>query len=92
MTSPMTSPHDIPNVGPRVDALERSLGLLAGRIDDTRLATARTIAQRAGERLGLSGSHTVVALAGATGSGKSSLFNRLVGLDLSAVGVRRPTT
>jgi GTPase Era involved in 16S rRNA processing len=34
----------------------------------------------------------VVALAGATGSGKSSLYNALSGLDLSRVGVRRPTT
>ncbi len=36
--------------------------------------------------------HTVVALAGATGSGKSSLFNALTGERLAAVGVRRPTT
>jgi GTP-binding protein EngB required for normal cell division len=34
----------------------------------------------------------VVALAGATGSGKSSRFNAITGLDLAAVGVRRPTT
>ncbi|MGW7004149.1 GTPase [Streptomyces sp. NPDC054933] len=44
------------------------------------------------ERRRLSLSHTVVALAGATGSGKSSLFNALTGLDLAEVGVRRPTT
>ncbi|CAN5667709.1 50S ribosome-binding GTPase [soil metagenome] len=36
--------------------------------------------------------HTVVALAGPTGSGKSSLFNCLVGEPLAPVGVRRPTT
>src|SRR6185437_8432607 len=42
--------------------------------------------------LGLSGDHTVVALAGATGSGKSSLFNEIAGIELAAVGVRRPTT
>ena len=34
----------------------------------------------------------MVALAGATGSGKSSLFNAVSGTDLAAVGVRRPTT
>ena len=34
----------------------------------------------------------MVALAGATGSGKSSTFNALTGLDLAAIGVRRPTT
>jgi GTP-binding protein EngB required for normal cell division len=33
-----------------------------------------------------------VALAGATGSGKSSLFNALVGADVATIGARRPTT
>ena len=36
--------------------------------------------------------NTVVALAGATGSGKSSLFNQLIGTDVARIGVRRPTT
>jgi GTP-binding protein EngB required for normal cell division len=40
----------------------------------------------------MSGDLTVVALAGATGSGKSSLFNALTGLDLAAIGTRRPTS
>ena len=44
------------------------------------------------ERTALVGGHTVVALAGATGSGKSSLFNALVGSPVATVGVRRPTT
>ena len=47
---------------------------------------------RAGERLRLSGDHTVVVLAGGTGSGKSSLFNRLAGADFSPSGVTRPMT
>ncbi|MGO9297552.1 MAG: GTPase, partial [Streptosporangiaceae bacterium] len=47
---------------------------------------------RAGERLRLSSEHTVVALAGGTGSGKSSLFNALAGADFSTVGVTRPVT
>ena len=34
----------------------------------------------------------MVGIAGATGSGKSSTYNALTGLELSAVGVRRPTT
>lgn len=34
----------------------------------------------------------MVALAGGTGSGKSSLFNRLAGEQLAPAGVRRPTT
>lgn len=48
--------------------------------------------ERAQTRLGRGADRTVVALAGATGSGKSSLFNALVGEDISPVGVRRPTT
>jgi GTP-binding protein EngB required for normal cell division len=46
----------------------------------------------AGERLRLSAGHTVVALAGGTGSGKSALFNQLAGHEFSAVGVTRPVT
>ncbi|CAN5253136.1 MAG: GTPase [Nocardioides sp.] len=62
------------------------------RLDPATLDEVRTVAQRAGARLRLSADHTVVALAGATGSGKSSTFNALTGLELAAVGVRRPTT
>jgi hypothetical protein len=62
-------------------------GFSAGLLDDTqRLLT------QADQRLRLSGNHTVVALAGGTGSGKSALFNRLSGADFSPVGVTRPAT
>ena len=47
---------------------------------------------RAGERLRLGGDHTIVALVGATGSGKSSLFNALSGMEIADVGARRPLT
>jgi GTP-binding protein EngB required for normal cell division len=56
------------------------------------LADAEGLLTRAGERLMLSAEHTVVALAGGTGSGKSSLFNKLSGADFSTVGVTRPVT
>ncbi|MDT7576632.1 MAG: hypothetical protein QOH17_2965 [Pseudonocardiales bacterium] len=79
-------------VAARLQALDRVLELGEGRLDETLLAPARALSQRAGQRLRLSGSHTVVALAGATGSGKSSLFNALAGTQVSAPGVRRPTT
>jgi len=59
---------------------------------DGALARAEGVLRRAGERRALSAAHTVVALAGATGGGKSSLFNALVGEDRVRVGVRRPTT
>ncbi len=53
---------------------------------------AEALVARAGERLRLSAGHTVVAVAGGTGSGKSSLFNYLAGAEFSAVGVTRPVT
>jgi energy-coupling factor transporter ATP-binding protein EcfA2 len=56
------------------------------------LDNADAVLKRAGERLRLSGSHTVIALAGGTGSGKSTLFNALSGATFSPPGVTRPTT
>jgi GTP-binding protein EngB required for normal cell division len=76
----------------RLAGLEQAVQAADGRLDPDLVASAATVVNRAGARLKLSGEHTVVALAGATGSGKSSLFNVLTGLDLAAVGVRRPTT
>ncbi|WP_406039255.1 50S ribosome-binding GTPase [Micromonospora sp. NBC_00898] len=76
----------------RLDAVQRFLRAVDGQVPDAGLVGAHTVVERAGTRLALSGDHTVVALAGATGSGKSSLFNALARLELSPVGVRRPTT
>ncbi|MGI8994856.1 MAG: GTPase [Nocardioidaceae bacterium] len=76
----------------RVDGLESAVTAARGRLDPALVDQAQLVAQRAGSRLRLSADHTVVALGGATGSGKSSLFNALCGLDLAAVGVKRPTT
>src|SRR5262249_26073393 len=56
------------------------------------LDNSEAVLRRAGERLRLSANHTVVALAGGTGSGKSSLFNALAGASFSPLGVTRPTT
>ncbi len=56
------------------------------------LGEAETLLERAGERLQLSAAHTVVTLAGGTGSGKSSLFNALAGATFSPPAVTRPAT
>lgn len=53
---------------------------------------ARELLERVDERMRLGEDHTVVAFAGSTGSGKSSLFNAVAGLEIAQVGVRRPTT
>lgn len=76
----------------RLDALQRFLRVTDPYLPDNDLVAAHTLVERAGSRLALSQDHTVVALAGSTGSGKSSLFNALARLKLSPVGVRRPTT
>ena len=76
----------------RLDGLADAVQAGRGRLDESVLQPAALVVERAGARLRLSGDHTVVALAGATGSGKSTTFNALTGHDLAEVGVRRPTT
>jgi GTP-binding protein EngB required for normal cell division len=76
----------------RLGALDQAVQAARGRLDDGLVDEAAQLVARAADRLRLSSEHTVVALAGATGSGKSSLFNWLCGLDLAGVGVKRPTT
>jgi GTP-binding protein EngB required for normal cell division len=81
----------------RLSALARLVQIGAARsgpdgVSPELLDDTRALLGRAGERLRLSSAHTVVALAGGTGSGKSSLFNRLAGADFSSVGVTRPVT
>ncbi|GGO70789.1 GTPase [Nocardioides deserti] len=80
------------DIGARIEGLEAAVQAGRGRLDDQVLDEAHAVAERAAGRLRLSADHTVVGIAGATGSGKSSTFNALTGLELSAVGVRRPTT
>ena len=75
----------------RLSALREAVEAGDGRIEVPELVSARTLLAKAGAREAL-GDATVVALAGATGSGKSTLFNALVGAEVSTPGVRRPTT
>ncbi|MEV6506154.1 YfjP family GTPase [Streptomyces sp. NPDC051642] len=76
----------------RLDALRELVGLSRTRLDSGTLAEAGRVLDEAAARRRLSGQHTVVAIAGATGSGKSQLFNALAGVAISETGVRRPTT
>ncbi|HET6561764.1 MAG TPA: GTPase [Marmoricola sp.] len=80
------------SVPDRLEALSRAAELGRGRLDDALVDSAESVVHRAAGRLALSGNHTIVALAGATGSGKSSTFNALAGVEVATVGVRRPTT
>lgn len=76
----------------RIRALGRAVELARGRLPDPPVEFAGDVVARAGARLGHGTEWTVVALAGATGSGKSSLFNALIGEAISPASVRRPTT
>jgi GTP-binding protein EngB required for normal cell division len=81
----------------RLMALARMIQIGSARsgrdgFDKKLLNDAEDVLARAGDRMRLSSGHTVVALAGGTGSGKSSLFNKIAGADFSAVGVTRPVT
>jgi hypothetical protein len=86
-----------PSLPRRLTALARMVQIGSARggadgFDRDLLEESADLLGRAGERLRLSAAHTVVTLAGGTGSGKSSLFNVLAGADFSPAGVIRPTT
>ena len=76
----------------RLAALRDAAALARGRAPDAAVDTAEAVVDRAGARLGLGVEATVVALAGPTGAGKSTLFNALAGADVVQAGRRRPTT
>ncbi|SMC84114.1 GTPase family protein [Janibacter indicus] len=76
----------------RADALAGAVETGGERLERGAAHRATAVVDKVRERNSLVGGHTVVALAGATGSGKSSLFNALVGADIARVGQRRPTT
>lgn len=80
------------DVAVRVSGLSRAVDAGRGRLDDAVLDPATAVIEHANARLRLSSEHTIVALAGATGSGKSSLFNKLSDLEIAGVGFKRPTT
>jgi GTP-binding protein EngB required for normal cell division len=92
---PTTGGPDDPAVGgllARVSALHRIIEL--GRRHDLGidLDAAGRIAASTRARLRHGSAHTVVALAGSTGSGKSSLLNAVTGIEVAEVGLGRPTT
>ena len=95
--------HDRRPAGPgqtslpaRLASLSQLTRIAAARSDRTVSArsfspTPTRCCGRSDERMRMSASHTVVALAGGTGSGKSTLFNAMSGWS-SACSVMRPTT
>lgn len=76
----------------RVAALGRAVELADGRLDETAVAGARRVIDKVEGRQRHGTDHTLVALLGATGGGKSSLANAVTGTTVATTGVRRPTT
>jgi GTP-binding protein EngB required for normal cell division len=71
---------------------ELAIGAAQGLVSPDDLVDLSRIVDFARARLDYPDEVLVVALAGGTGSGKSSLFNSLTGTEAAPVGVVRPTT
>ena len=94
---PAPSPTERPGVSAvsvhaRASALTSALESGAGCLPGDGVARADAAIAKASVRISIAAGCTVVAFAGATGSGKSSLFNLLAEADVARVGARRPTT
>ena len=76
----------------RLEALNEARELAAGALPDDVLDGVLQVLERASSRRSLSADHTVVGFFGATGSGKSSLFNAVSGEEIATAAARRPTT
>ncbi len=76
----------------RLEALNEARELASGALPDETLDEVLRVLERASTRRSLSADHTVVGFFGATGSGKSSLFNAVSGAEIATAAARRPTT
>lgn len=76
----------------RAVALNSAVNVGGHQLEPEDVQNAREVLTRVNQRWALKGGRTVVALAGATGAGKSSLFNALVGEPVAPTSALRPTT
>ncbi|GGC98092.1 hypothetical protein GCM10011512_26290 [Tersicoccus solisilvae] len=81
-----------PALTERIEALTDARRLADGVLPDSDLAAVDAVLARAHTRRALSAAHTVVGFFGATGSGKSSLFNAVAGAPIARAAATRPTT
>ena len=75
-----------------LESLERAATAVRGIGMEREADAAESVVRRARERIGFPGAAYVLAFAGGTGVGKSSLLNALAGQTVSAVRAVRPTT
>ncbi|MGV1004193.1 MAG: dynamin family protein [Candidatus Nanopelagicales bacterium] len=76
----------------RLAGLDAATRVATGRLPSQAVLAAHETMARAGARREFSAELTVVAFAGSTGAGKSTLFNAIVGAEVARTGVLRPTT
>lgn len=76
----------------RLEALGQARELAQGVLPEAALEDVFGVLERARSRRALSADHTVVGFFGATGSGKSTLFNAVNGAEIATAAARRPTT
>lgn len=79
-------------LGTRLEALNTARELADGVLPREALNEVFQVLDRASSRRSLSADHTVVGFFGATGSGKSTLFNAVNGAEIATAAARRPTT
>lgn len=82
----------MPDLRDLIDRFDRLVTVADGIVDEGVLSAAAQVGRRARDRRGFLGDTVVVALAGGTGSGKSSLINALAGEVVAESGAQRPTT
>lgn len=87
-----TGAREASRLDSRLQALNDARELGEGVLPDEALQEALRVLERASSRRSLSADNTVVGFFGATGSGKSSLFNAVSGAEIATAAVRRPTT
>lgn len=84
--------HPPSDLAATIDGLSAALDLAENRLGDDNVNLGREILDKTEGRLRHGTAHTLVAFLGATGGGKSSLTNAVVGSDVATTGIRRPTT
>ena len=75
-----------------VASLKEAISYGEGRVPETVLIDAAETLERLSQRRELSTEHTVIGFFGATGSGKSTLFNAIAGQNIALSAPTRPTT
>ncbi len=81
--------HDLRDL---IDSFDRVVASAEGLVDEDLVAAAALVGRAARARRGYLGETVVAALAGGTGSGKSSIINALAGEEVTETGPLRPTT